>query len=217
MSKKQQIAVYVRVSTIGQDVRSQEPDLRSWVKAHGSGAGVNWYRDTFTGRTFNRPGMIKLEENIKTGKIGTLVVWRLDRLGRTAGETITFLDRLADAGVRFVSLRDGVDTSSASGRLLRTILAGFAEYEREVISERIKAGTARAHAAGKRWGGKKPGQRYRLTSEKLKALRGLLAAGTKKAAIARQLGIGEATVYRAVKLLKPEKRVVLRVVQRRDR
>src|SRR5882672_2642316 len=104
MSNKS-IAVYVRVSTTGQDVRSQEPDLRSWVKAHGRGAGVSWYRDTFTGRTFDRPGMVKLEESIKAGKVGTLVVWRLDRLGRTAGETITFLDRLHDAGVRFVSLR----------------------------------------------------------------------------------------------------------------
>jgi len=198
--KKKQIALYARVSTTGQDVRSQEPDLRAWVKAHGRGGGIGWYRDTFTGRTFDRPAMGKLEADIKAGRVGTLVVWRLDRLGRTAGETITFLDRLHDAGVRFVSLRDGVDTSSASGRLLRTILAGFAEYEREVISERIRAGIARAKAAGKKWGGKKEGARYRLTPEKLRALRQLLDAGTKKAAIARQLGISEATVYRAAEI-----------------
>ena len=205
MGKQKQIAVYVRVSTTGQDVRSQEPDLRAWVKAQGRSARVAWYRDTFSGRTFDRPGMGKLEADIKAGRLGTLVVWRLDRLGRTAGETIVFLDRLHDAGVRFVSIRDGVDTSSASGRLLRTILAGFAEYEREVISERIKAGVQRAKKEGKSWGGKKPGQHHRLTPEKLKALRGLLATGTKKAAIARQLGISEATVYRAVKLLETEK------------
>jgi DNA invertase Pin-like site-specific DNA recombinase len=74
--------------------------------------------------------MHDVEEAIRAGKVDTLVVWRLDRLGRTAGQTITFLDDLADAGVRFVSVRDAVDTSTASGRLLRTILAGFAEYER---------------------------------------------------------------------------------------
>lgn len=195
---KKAIAVYLRVSTTGQDVKSQEPDLRAWVRANGRGATVRWFRDQFTGATLNRPEMRQLEADVRSGRVGTVVVWRLDRLGRTAGQTITFLDELNAAGVRFVSLRDGVDTSTASGRLLRTILAGFAEYEREVISDRIRAGIARAKAQGKKWGGRKKGDRYKLSAEKLDAMKELLAAGKKKAAIARQLGISRASVYRAL-------------------
>ncbi len=195
---KKAVAVYLRVSTTGQDVKSQEPDLRAWVRTHARGSLVRWFRDQFTGATLNRPEMRNLEADVRAGRVGTVVVWRLDRLGRTAGQTITFLDELNASGVRFVSLRDGVDTSTASGRLLRTILAGFAEYEREVISDRIRAGIARAKAQGKKWGGRKRGDRYKLSAEKLDAMNELLAAGKKKAAIARQLGISRASVYRAL-------------------
>lgn len=198
---KKALAVYLRVSTAGQDVKSQEPDLRAWARAHGRGSSVRWYRDRFTGATLNRPEMRRLEEDIRAGRVGTVVVWRLDRLGRTAGQTINLLDELRAAGVRFVSVRDGVDTSTATGRFVRTILAGFAEYEREVISERIRAGIAKAKAEGKRWGGKKAGQRYRLTDEKLAAARDLLAAGKKKAAVARQLGVSRSSIYRAAAIL----------------
>jgi DNA invertase Pin-like site-specific DNA recombinase len=195
---KKAIAVYLRVSTSGQDVKSQEPDLRSWLRIHARGKRALWFRDSFTGTTLQRPAMHDVEEAIRAGKVDTLVVWRLDRLGRTAGQTINFLDDLAGAGVRFVSVRDAVDTSTASGRLLRTILAGFAEYEREVISERVKAGIRRAKAAGKTWGGRKPGDRYKLTPEKLNALSALMTSGATKTAAARQLGISRASVYRAI-------------------
>src|SRR5262249_13536468 len=198
---KKATAIYLRVSSSGQDVASQEPDLRVWLSGHRRGSSVYWYRDRFTGATLERPGMRKLEHDIQSGKVETLVVWRRDRLGMAPGQTITFLDGLRDAGVRFVSLRDGVDTSTATGRLMRTIIAGFAEYEREVISERIRAGIARARAKGKRWGGKKPGQRYRLTKEKIATVSDLLSAGKKKAAIARQLGVSRSSVYRAAEIL----------------
>lgn len=196
--KKRTIAVYVRVSSTGQDVASQEPDLKAWLRVHARGRAVTWYRDTFSGKTLRRPAMLELEQGIRSGTVGTVVVWRLDRLGRTAPETLTFLTQLDAAGVEFVSVRDGVDSSSAAGRLFRTILAGFAEYEREVISERIRAGIRTAKAAGKRWGGKKRGQRHKLTPEKLSALKDLAAAGTKKTAIARQLGVSRSSVYRAM-------------------
>jgi len=99
------IAVYVRVSSSGQDLGSQEPDLKAWLKAHAKGRRVAWYRDTFTGKTLRRPGMRKLEAGLNARQIGTLVVWRLDRLGRTAREMLTFLDQLEATGVEFVSVR----------------------------------------------------------------------------------------------------------------
>ena len=89
-----------------------------------------------------------------------------------------------------------------TSKLLRTILAGFAEYEREVIRERINAGVKRAKSQGKRWGGGRPGARPTLTTKKLRAIKTLLASGERKAVIARELGIARSSVYRAVKLLE---------------
>ncbi len=200
MSTKR-IAIYTRVSSSGQDLASQEPDLRHWIAERANGREVRWYTDTFTGVTLRRPGIETVEHELRLGTIGTLVVWRLDRLGRTASEMLQFLDQLDASGVEFVSIRDGVDAGSPTGRLLRTILAGFAEYEREVLSERIRAGIGRAKAEGKRWGGRKHGVRPKLTTERLCAIRVLLAAGTKKTEIARQLGISRSSVYEAIRLL----------------
>lgn len=199
MSRK--IAVYVRVSTDSQDHRSQEPDLEKWLTAYGQDQEVAWYRETFTGKTMNRPVMRELEQDIRQGGISKLVVWRLDRLGRTAGQTLRFLDELEAQGVTFVSVKDGVDASTATGRLLRTILAGFAEYEREVISERVRAGIAKAKASGKRWGGRKAGQRPRLTPKTLDSIKALLSYGVSKTDVARELRLDRSTVYAAVKLL----------------
>ena len=199
---KKAIGIYLRVSSVGQDVRSQEPDLRAWVTAHGRGRPVRWYRDTFTGKTMRRPGMEKLEADVSASKVGTVVVWRVDRLGRTAAGVLAFLEQLDVAGVKFVAVRDGFDSDTPAGRLVRGVLAQVAAYEREVISERIAAGIAKAKADGKRWGGRKKGQRTRLTNKRLDAVQALLTAGTKKAEIARQLGISERSVYRAVELLK---------------
>ena len=206
MARKQErhVAVYARVSTGSQDTASQEPDLTAWLASQAARRKVVWYRDTFTGATMDRPGMKRLEQDLAAGQVDTLVVWRLDRLGRTATETLTFLEHLDKVGVRFVSVREGVDPSSPAGRLMRHLLAAFAEYEREIISERIRAGVARAKAAGKKWGGKKPGQNSKLTPAMLKSIEALLVAGVKKAAIARQLGIGRTTVWRAVKAMESD-------------
>lgn len=201
MSTKR-IAIYARVSSSGQDLASQEPDLRAWAEVHANGREVVWYLDKFTGATLNRPAMEKLDRDLRSGTIGTMVVWRLDRLGRTAVETLSFLEQLEATGVDFISIRDGFDAGSSTGRLLRTILAAFAEYEREVISERIRAGIAKAKASGKRWGGRKPGLRTALTPETLRAVEALLGAGTSRAEIARQLSISRSSVYEAVRLLE---------------
>ena len=195
------IAVYIRVSTGGQDHASQEPDLKRWLEAYGADQPVKWYRETFTGKTMDRPVMRELEADIQAGEVSKLVVWRLDRLGRTALHTLRFLDNLNDRGVIFATVRDGIDTSTTSGRLMRTILAGFAEYEREVISERVRAGISRAKAEGKTWGGRKPGNRPRLTPVAVRAIQAMLEAKVSKVDIARELHIDRSTVYQAIKMI----------------
>ena len=202
LMSKNAIAIYVRVSSAGQDLAAQEPDLKAWTKTHRKGRRVVWYRDKFTGTTMKRPGMAKLEADVRAGKVGTVLVWRLDRVGRTAVELLSWLKDLELAGVEFVSVRDAIDTSTAAGKLLRTILAGFAEYEREVISERVRAGINKARAQGKRWGGRAQGSRTKLTPKVLRTIRASLREGTSKAEVARQLGIDRSTVYEAIELIE---------------
>lgn len=189
------IGVYVRVSSNQQDTRSQEADLKAWA----AGKEVVWYRDKATGTNYDRAGWQQLEADVNTGRVSMLVVWRLDRLGRTAAETIRLMDGLEAKGIGFLSIRDGFDPSTPAGRLTRNVLASVAQFETEVRSERQRAGIAAARAAGKRWGGRKVGQRITLTAEKEELARKLKADGMPVAGIARNLGLSRKTVYIALR------------------
>jgi DNA invertase Pin-like site-specific DNA recombinase len=195
-------AIYLRVSSNHQDTRSQEADLRAWAaRQEADGETVTWYRDKASGTNFNRRGWQRLETDLGTGKVSRLAVWRLDRLGRTAGETIQLLDNLEARGIGFLSLRDGFDPSTPSGRLQRNILASVAQVESEVRKERQLAGIAAAREANNGkcpWGGRKPGTRVTLTEEKEALACKLKAEGQSVAAIARTLGIARKTVYVAL-------------------
>ena len=191
----QHIAVYARVSSKKQDTRSQEPDLRTWESAYANGTPVVWYRDKATGRNMDRPGWRKLEAAIDAGQVQRVVVWRLDRLGRTASGLTNLFEKLQRLGVGLVSIRDGVDLTTPAGRLIAHVLASVAAYENEVRSERIAAGQAAARAAGKTWGGSKPGRRLHVTEEQIYAIRRLRDEGASKAAMARATGLSRPTVY----------------------
>ena len=156
------IAIYVRVSTHRQDTKSQEPDLQHWANVFAKGAPVEWFRDKATGKTMDRPAWKRLEAGIRAGKIGTLAVWRLDRLGRTASGRTALFEELIARKINLVSLKDGIDLSTPAGRLIANVLASVAVYETEVRSERITAGQAVARANGKRWGGSKKGRRLKV-------------------------------------------------------
>ena len=195
-------AVYMRVSSNQQDTRSQEADLTAWAaQQEAKGETVVWFKDKATGTNFNREGWKRLEADLTAGKVTRLAVWRLDRLGRTAGETIRLLDELEAKGIGFISLRDGFDPSTPSGRLQRNILASVAQFETEIRKERQLNGIAAARAAngGKcPWGGRKPGSRITLTAEKEALARKLKAEGQSVASIARNLGLARKTVYAAL-------------------
>jgi len=193
------IAIYTRVSTNKQDSRSQDLDLNAWATSQeAKGEVIKWYRDKSTGTNFERPGWKKLEADLATGKVSKLVVWRLDRLGRTAGETIRLLDSLEPAGVGFLSLRDAFDSSTPTGKLMRNVLCSVAQFETEVRRERQMAGIAAAKEQGRYWGGRKVGTRITLTQEKEALCRKLKDEGTPVAEIARNLGIARKTVYVAL-------------------
>jgi DNA invertase Pin-like site-specific DNA recombinase len=104
---------------------------------------VTWFKDKFTGTTMDRPGLERLLADVRAGRINKVVVWRLDRLGRTAKGLLNLLDELQALGVGFVSLREGFDLASPAGRLMAGVLASVAAYETEVRKERQLAGIAR--------------------------------------------------------------------------
>jgi len=187
------IAIYVRVSTKQQDQRSQEPDLKRWAASQDE--PIVWYRDSFTGRTMDRPGLTKLLADAATARISKIVVWRLDRLGRTAKGLTALFEDLAAWKVDLVSIRDGLDLSTPAGRLMANVLASVAAYETEVRAERVFAGQNAAREAGKHWGGSKPGRRIRVTDEQQAIVRRLHQEGKKIAMIARAVGLSRPTVY----------------------
>ena len=190
------IAIYVRVSSKQQDAASQLPDLQRWAEAFAGELPVKWYKDTFTGKTMDRPGWSKLQRDIDAGKVDRVVVWRLDRLGRTAKGLTALFDELPKRGVGLVSIKDGLDLSTPAGRLMANVLASVAQYETEVRGERVLAGQAKAKASGKRWGGSQPGRLLSLTQEQVDTILRLAGEGMAKAKIGRAVGCDRKTVAR---------------------
>jgi DNA invertase Pin-like site-specific DNA recombinase len=187
-------AIYTRVSTRRQDTASQEPELRRWAETHEGEA--RWYHDTFTGTSMERPAFRRLIADVEAGCVDTLVVWRLDRLGRTAKGLTCLFEDLVRCKVNLISLKDGLDLVTPAGRLMANILAGVAAYETEVRAERILAGQAAARFRGVRWGGSRRGRRIMVTSEQIAAIRRMRLEGQDVAAMARGTGLSRPTVYR---------------------
>lgn len=187
-------AIYVRVSHKSQDLRSQAADLERWAEVNAPDA--KWYKDKATGTKMDRPAMDRLLVDIEAGKVGRVVVWRLDRLGRTAaGLTKLFAD-LRERKVGLLSLRDSLDLETPAGRLMAHVLASVAAYETEVRRERQMAGIAAAKAAGKTWGGSEPGRLLSVTREQVAAVKRMSKQGEKIAVIARTVGLSRPTIYR---------------------
>lgn len=187
------IAIYLRVSSKQQNTASQEPDLKRWAATQTE--PVKWYTDKFTGKTMDRPAWNELEKAITSGKVSQLVVWRLDRLGRTAKGLTALFDDLRHRRVNLVSLKDGLDLSTAAGRLMANVLASVAQYETELRAERVLAGQAVARAKGKTWGGSQPGKRKKVTPTQERMIRRMKADGEPITAIAHAVKLSRPTIY----------------------
>jgi DNA invertase Pin-like site-specific DNA recombinase len=186
-------AIYVRVSSKSQDHKSQLPDLDRWVEGHG--VPVKWFKDKFTGKTMDRPGWRTLEDAIRAGQVAQVVVWRLDRLGRTASELTALFDELRRRKVNLVSLKDGIDLATAAGRLMANVIASVAQYDNEVRSERVRAGQAVAKATGKTWGGSKPGVPKKVSDVQAKMIHEMKRQGESIVGISAAVGLSRPTVY----------------------
>lgn len=143
----------------------------------------------------DRPGWNRLMTDVQAGKVGKVVCWRIDRLGRTAKGLTALFDELRERKVNLVSLKDGLDLSTAAGRLMANVLASVAAFETEVRSERVLAGQAVARDAGKTWGGSEAGRMLYVKPEQVSMIRRMKSEGVKIAAIARATGLSRPTVY----------------------
>ena len=193
------IGIYMRVSKgRGQDTASQKPDLDRWAASQSDQVKV--YVDHVTGKSMERPGFHRLMDAAKAGKVKTIVVWRLDRLGRTAKGLTALFDELKALKVNLVSLKDGLDLSTPAGTLMANVLASVAQYETEVRAERIHAGLAVAKAKGVKLGrpkqiGDGKGIRIKVTAEQESIVIRLKSEGESVSAIARATNLSRPTIY----------------------
>jgi DNA invertase Pin-like site-specific DNA recombinase len=175
---------YARVSTRDQNLALQRDALRA--------AGCDRiYEDTISGTRAKRPGLAKALDQLRDGD--TLVVWKLDRLGRSVKDLLDFAGGLKDQGIGFVSLTDSIDTTTASGRFFFNVMASLAQMERELMIERTQAGLQAAREQG-RIGGRK----RIMTDAKIRSARKLLSQGTPPKEVAASLGVSVPTLYRWV-------------------
>jgi DNA invertase Pin-like site-specific DNA recombinase len=143
--------VYARVSTHEQTCGNQLLELRRYVEARGWTATE--YVDTgVSGAKDRRPALDQLTTAVRRHQVDAVVCWRLDRLGRNLRHLVLLLDEWQSRGIAFVTLGEGIDTSTAAGRLVAGVLGSIAEFERARLQERIRAGLSRANAEGTRLG-----------------------------------------------------------------
>lgn len=147
--------------------------------------------DTISGTKAARPGLAQALDQLRNGD--TLVVWKLDRLGRSVKDLLDFAGGLSDSGIGFISLTDAIDTTTTSGRFFFNVMASLAQMERVLMVERTQAGLRAAREQG-RVGGR---QRI-MTDSKIRSARKLLSEGTPPKEVAKNLGVSVPTLYRWV-------------------
>jgi DNA invertase Pin-like site-specific DNA recombinase len=188
-------AIYARVSTTDQHNEIQVAEMTEYVNRRGwELAGV--YQDTMTGAKAQRPGLDAMMADARQRKIDAVVVMKLDRFGRSLVNCVAGIQELTAAGVRFIATSQGIDTDATNPttRLLLHILAAVAEFERELIRERVSAGLKHAKAKGTRIG------RPRRVFDRQRAL-DMREQGMSYPAIARALSVGYGTVVREINML----------------
>lgn len=174
---------YTRVSTVAQTQDQQESALKA--------AGVTkFFSDTMSGARDDRPGLAELMAYVREDDV--VVVWKLDRLGRNLAHILATVKELTDRGVTLVSVTDGIDSSTAAGRMMIGVLGSLAEYERELIKER----TALKRAASRTNGTKFGRPRKVSDADHIATARRMKADGHTGKDIAKYLGVSRATLYR---------------------
>ena len=173
---------YARVST-------QDQNLELQIEALTKAGCKKIFEDKVSGSRAERPGLAKARDLLREGD--TLVVWKLDRLGRSVKHLVNLVVELEQQGVQFKSLTDVIDTGTPSGRFFFHVMASLAQMERELTIERTRAGLAVARQLGR-----KGGRKRQMTESKIRSAKKLLATGVPPRDVASNLGVSVPTLYR---------------------
>ena len=190
--KAKRIGLYARVSTNnGQDPEVQLRELREFCQRRGFEIAEEFVDKGISGSRERRPALDKLMVACRKRLVDAVVVYRYDRFARSLRQLVNALEEFRALGIEFISLHEGVDTSTPNGKLVFGIFASIAEFERELIRDRVRSGLAAARAKGKAIG--RP--RVPVNALRIVSLRG---QGRSWAEITRETGISKGTAQRAV-------------------
>ena len=192
-SAPKQVALYARVSTkgLGQDPEGQLISLREYAERRGWTIVGVYVDNGYSGAKSNtRPALQRLWKDARQRKFDVVAVWKLDRFGRSLRDLVNSLDEFRSLGIEFVSLTEAIDFGSSLGAVMFALIAAMAEFERNLIRERVAMGLERVRRQGKRIG------RPRIDVDP-RQIAGLRARGHSWNQIASQLGIGKGTAQRA--------------------
>jgi len=188
-------AIYARVSTNnGQDPHMQIRELLEYCKRRGWDVEGEYVDAGVSGAKERRPQLDALLVVCRKRRVDAVVVYRYDRFARSLRQLVNALEEFRSLGIEFISLHEGVDTSTPNGRLVFGIFASIAEFERELIRDRVKSGIAAAKSRGKILG------RPRVSVDAAR-IAGLRASGLSWPKIAAELGVSVGTVYQAAQKL----------------
>ena len=188
--KRKRVAIYARVSTAEQTTENQLQELRTVAERHGWEVVEEFVDNGVSGVKASRPAFDRLLKGINRKDFDLIMSWSVDRLGRSLRHLVDFLGDIHEKGIDLYLHQQGLDTSTPSGKALFQMLGVFAEFERAMIQERVKAGLARAKAQGKRLGRPPVSARIEYRVRKARQ-RGM---GIKR--IANHVGVGVGTVQR---------------------
>jgi DNA invertase Pin-like site-specific DNA recombinase len=187
-----QVALYARVSTLNnQDPEMQLSELREYAERRGWQIVEEFTDQGVSGCKESRPALNRLMADACRRRFDAILVWKIDRFGRSLKHLVNALAELAALGVAFISLRDNLDLSTPSGRLMFQIIGAMAEFERALIQERVRAGLRNARNKGKKLG--RP--RVTVDASKIAFLR---TQGRSWAEIVAEMGVGKGTAQRAL-------------------
>jgi DNA invertase Pin-like site-specific DNA recombinase len=191
--------IYTRVSTESQSVDMQLSDLRAFVKQRGLEVYREYCDIGVSGSKDSRPQLDMLMDDARKKKIGTVVVWKFDRFARSTRHLINALHEFNHLGVHFISYMESIDTSSPAGKVLFTMISAMAEFERDLIRERVKAGLNNARNKGI-----KLGRPSILTEEMREEIQVLRGKGKSMRVIAKKLNVSPALVHKTLSILEKE-------------
>ena len=187
------VAIYYRVSTSDQSPDAQIRELRAYAERRGF-KYIEEYVETASGAAKSRPELDRLMADVRKRKVDLVLVWAFDRFARSTRQLVEALEEFGELGVDFVSYTQQIDTTTPAGKLTFSVLAAIAEFERELIQERVRAGMAAAKARGKHVG------RRRIPMAKQNRARHLREQGLSFRKIASELGVSPGTAANYAKV-----------------